>query len=66
MSTTAWLIETADPIGVGLYFCADGDWCSNPNHAHKFQTAEQAHIKLASLQVSANFKVTEHEWVDHL
>jgi hypothetical protein len=64
MSTTAWLIETADPVGTTLYFCNDGDWCSNPNHAHRFPSAEQASVKLASMQVSQNFCVTEHQWCD--
>lgn len=63
---TAWLIETADPVGVTLYFCHDGDWCSNPNHAHKFPTAEQANIKKSSMQLPSNFRVAEHEWVHKL
>lgn len=64
MSETAWLIETADPVGTTLYFCHDGDWCSNPNHAHRFPTAEQASVKLAAMQVSRNFRVAEHMWCD--
>lgn len=64
METTAWLIETADPVGTTLYFCNDGDWCSNPNHAHRFPNAEQASVKLSAMQLSQNFRVAEHMWCD--
>lgn len=62
VNETAWLIETDDPVGVTLYFCHDGDWCSNPNHAHKFQSAAQAKTKLVSMHTPKNFRVAEHEW----
>lgn len=64
MDTTAWLIETTDPVSTVLYFCNEGDWCSNPNHAHRFPSAEQASMKLASMQLSQNFRVAEHMWCD--
>lgn len=60
----AWLIECAPPIGTTLYFCNDGDWCSNPNHAHKFPTAEEANAKRVTMQVGERFRVAEHEWPD--
>ena len=59
---TAWLIECVPPIGDVLYFCNDGDWCSNPNHAHKFATPEEASAKRATLISGAQFRVAEHEW----
>jgi hypothetical protein len=58
----AWLIECEPPIGDTLYFCNDGDWCSNPNHAHKFATAEEANAKRVTMQVGERFRVAEHEW----
>lgn len=66
MSETAWLIETVDPVGTTLYFCHDGDWCSNPNHAYRFRTSEQANVKLAAMRWPQNFRASEHEWVDKL
>lgn len=58
----AWLIETDDPMGLTLYFCNDGDWCSNPNHAHKFADAKEAQAKLLAMQNPLNFRIAEHEW----
>ena len=63
MSSTAWLIELDDPIGNTLYFCADGDWCSNPNHAHKFRTAAEAETKRSAMRTRAS-RACEHQWVD--
>ena len=47
----AWLIECAPEVGDTLYFCGDGDWCSNPNHAHKFATAEEANAKRVTMHL---------------
>jgi hypothetical protein len=58
----AWLIECAPPLGDTLYFCNDGDWCSNPNHAHKFATAQEANAKRTTMQLGERFRVAEHEW----
>jgi hypothetical protein len=58
----AWLIETADPVGTILYFCAVGDFCSNPNHAHKFASQTDAETVLAQMFNPENFRVAEHEW----
>lgn len=64
--STAWLIETTDPVATVLYFCADGDWCSNPNHAHKFRNREDAERKMAGMQRPDIFRVAEHAWVERL
>ena len=60
---TAWLIEFGSPA---IYFCNDGDWCGNANHAHKFPTAEQANMKMASMQspMKGEYRVVEHMWQD--
>lgn len=58
----AWLIECAPPLGDTLYFCNDGDWCSNPNHAHKFPTAVEAQAKLTTMQNPLSMRIAEHEW----
>lgn len=58
----AWLIETDDPMGVTLYFCNVGDWCSNPNHAHKFASAAEAATQLREMRNPLNFRIAEHEW----
>lgn len=64
--TIAWLIETSDPVGTTLYFCHDGDWCSNPNHAYKFQTQEDAERKRQALVRPDAFRVCDHIWVHSL
>lgn len=58
----AWLIECEPPLGDTLYFGNDGDWCNNPNHAHKFLTAEEANAKRTTMQAGERFRVAEHEW----
>jgi hypothetical protein len=60
----AWLIETDPPLGDVLYFCAIGDWCNNPNHAHKFTTQQEAEEVLARFQNPPSFRVAEHEWLE--
>ena len=47
-----------------MYYCNDGDWCNNPNHAHKFSTVEQANMKMVTMQSPHSFRVAEHEWCD--
>lgn len=64
----AWLIECGiwnefpPPI---TYFCGDGDWCSNPNHAFKFSTEQEALSKLESMKPfnPENYRVAEHMWI---
>lgn len=63
MNTTAWLIEFTGSSSIS-YYAADGDWCNNPNHAHKFPTAEEAHTKLATIYHDGNYRVAEHMWMD--
>ena len=58
----AWLIETADPVGTLLYFCAVGDWCSNPNHAKKFATRQEAEEVQRTMFNPSVARVAEHEW----
>jgi hypothetical protein len=60
----AWLIECVPTLGDVLYYCNDGDWCNNPNHAHKFSTVEQANMKMVTMQSPHSFRVAEHEWCD--
>lgn len=56
---TWWLIECgSQPV----YWANDGDWCSNPNHAHKFATADEAHTKLNTFTSLDAMRVTEHMW----
>lgn len=59
---TAWLIECVPPLGDVLYFCAVGDWCSNPNHAHKFATEDEARSKYEEMNLSDKFRIAEHGW----
>lgn len=59
--TTAWLIEFGSPA---TYYAADGDWCNNPNHAHKFATAEEANAKKVTLVAPVDYRVVEHGWDD--
>lgn len=60
---TAWLIEFgANPV---RYYCADGDWCDNANHAHKFASASEAQQKRATFVASnCEYRVVEHIWDD--
>lgn len=64
MSVSAWLIEIEPPIGCVLYYCAPGDWCSNPNHAHRFPVESEALTMLARMQNPLSMRVAEHEWPD--
>lgn len=65
-STTAWLVEIEPPIGDVLYYCGPGDWCSNPNHAHKFHTRKAAEEIIGTAQNPKVMRVAEHEWSDPL
>lgn len=59
----AWLIESVDGVHPDpIYFCGPGDWCGNPNHAHKFATRDAAEANRLSLHNPDAFKVTEHIW----
>lgn len=60
---TAWLIETNDPVGTTLYYCDQGDWCSNPNHAMRWPSEEAARKSEAWTQYPGNMRIAEHEWV---
>lgn len=64
MSVSAWLIEIAAPMDHTLYYCAPGDWCSNPNHAQRFPTRVQAEYTLATMHNPSTMRVAEHEWPD--
>lgn len=66
MSTSAWLIEIAPPIGDVLYYCGPGDWCSNPIHAYKFHLKANAEAVLAKMQNPQSMRIAEHEWCDPL
>lgn len=62
---TAWLIETNDPVGSTLYYCAPGEWCSNPNHAMKFASESDASASdhWRDMQYPGNMRIAAHEWV---
>jgi hypothetical protein len=59
----AWLIEIEAPMSMTLYYCDEGDWCSNPNHAHRFATRDEA-TAVQSKMRSDLTRVAEHEWAD--
>lgn len=54
----AWLIEHGSPAA---YFCGDGDWCSNPNHAYRFVTKDVATAKAETMPIEG-IRVAEHLW----
>ena len=59
----AWLIEIGD--SVTYYWCGPGDWCSNPNHAFKFET-EMAAVECKyglGKMVGGPAHVVEHMWI---
>lgn len=59
----AWLIEIAPPIGDTLYYCDEGDWCNNPNHAWRFATKAEAEAKQSTMRQDLT-RVAEHEWCE--
>jgi len=63
MSQTWWLIEIGQP---SVYYCSPGEWCSNANHAKKFETPEEAHNVLAAFPVLVGGppRVAGHIWTD--
>lgn len=54
-----WLIECGSPA---VYYCNDGEWCSNPNHARKFMTKDEASNRAASMNTMDPVRVCEHLW----
>lgn len=60
MKESAWLIECGSPA---LYYCGEGDWCSNPNHAKRFGTKEEAEILSKNWVTMEPIRVCEHAWV---
>ena len=60
-SGTWWLIECGSPA---TYFCGDGDWCSNPNHAHRFATQAEAKERSSVMTTMEPVRVCEHQWAD--
>lgn len=66
MAESAWLIEINPPLGDVLYYCGPGDWCSNPNHAHKFPDKTAAKAVRSAMQNPLNMRIAEHEWADPL
>lgn len=61
--STAWLLEFQPPVGATQYYCAPGDWCTNPNHARKFAAKQEADDVHSSMQNRDLMYVVEHEWV---
>jgi hypothetical protein len=59
----AWLIEVGSP---STYYCAPGDWCSNPNHAYKFSSEQEAQAIATPMgKLTGGFpRCCEHMWDD--
>jgi hypothetical protein len=59
----AWLIEL--PSTSTLYWCGPSDWCSNPNHAHKFDTEQEALEVMNEMcvMIDGQPRVCGHSWV---
>lgn len=55
----AWLIEVGTPA---IYYCGEGDWCNNANHALKFHTKEAAQLRAAGMITIQPVRVEEHIW----
>jgi hypothetical protein len=55
----AWLIEVGRPV---IYYLRSGDWCSNPNHAHRFATEAEALEVIKGLQCMEPPRACEHSW----
>lgn len=58
----AWLIECGFDQGLPDYYCGPGDWCSNPNHAHKFLTKEEAEAVSERMTTIGARRVADHSW----
>lgn len=58
----AWLIECSYGGGRPEYYCGPAEWCSNPYHAHKFPTKEDADKISDAMTTIGNRSVTEHSW----
>lgn len=56
----AWLIEVGSPA---IYYCAEGDWCSNANHAHKFATKAEAELVALTMRAGEPVRCVEHTWM---
>jgi hypothetical protein len=56
-----WLIEYRLHGQTVSYYCAPGEWCSNPNHAHRFATRQEAEVETFGLPLQ-NYAVEEHAW----
>ena len=59
---TAWLIECAWEGGAPQYYCGPAEWCSNPFHARKFGSREEAEVISEAMTTLGTRKVTEHSW----
>lgn len=55
----AWLIECGTPPS---YYCGEGDWCSNANHALKFPTEKAARLRAMGMNTMEAVNVVEHAW----
>jgi hypothetical protein len=62
----------AEHFGDGItttYYCGPGDWCTNPNHAKKFETALAAASLVLEMTergcIAGAFRVAEHAWMDY-
>lgn len=59
---TAWLIECSYQGQNVQYYFAPAMWCSNPNHARKFTSREEAEARSAEMQTIGQRQVVEHAW----
>lgn len=55
-----WLIEVGTPAS---YWCSEGEWCSNANHAHRFATKQQAEKKASTMKTMDPIRVIDHMWL---
>ena len=58
----AWLIESHFEGAPPDYYCGPASWCSNPNHAFKFKTKEEADAVSAGMTTIGRRSVVEHDW----
>jgi hypothetical protein len=58
----AWLIECSFQGGKPDYYCGPAEWCSNPYHAHKFKTREEAEAVSAEMATLGDRRVADHSW----
>lgn len=59
----AWLIECSYKGVAPDYYCGPAQWCSNPFHAYKFASREDAEAVSAGMTTIGDRRVADHSWV---